>query len=337
MSEAFYYGGQAVIQGVMIRGQRNISLAVRCPDGGLTLITKPLATLYTGKIRKAPLLRGVFVLIESLFLGIQTLLQSANISLGEEEKTPNAMVWGILVLSLAFATGLFFVVPLLLVNLVDPYLPNSMVSSLVEGIIRIGIFLLYLGVLNLMPDIRNVFAYHGAEHKVVNAYEAGASLELEAVKEYSTAHIRCGTSFLLAVLILSILVFALLPQQEMWLRILSRILLIPIIAAIGYEFTRLGAAHAHNPVMHVLLAPGLALQAMTTRQPNDSQLETALLALKGAIEADNVGEASTHVDYQAHQPFNDKQNPELEGIPSPVQQDQSLVQEVLKGAIALAG
>lgn len=271
-----------------MRGRKNIALAVRRPSGELALITKPLGPVYTGRIRRIPFLRGVVVLVEALFLGIPSLFQSANISLGEEEKISNVVVWGIVVLSLGFAIGLFFVAPLFLVNLLDPYLNSSLVSNIVEGVIRIGIFILYLGVLNLIPDVKRVFAYHGAEHKVVNAYEAGIPLELEAVKGYSTGHIRCGTNFLLVVLIVAIFLFALLGRPEMWLRLLSRIVLIPVIAALSYEIIRLGAAYAHNPVVRILLTPGLALQAMTTRQPNDSQLEAALLALKGAIEADNA-------------------------------------------------
>jgi len=275
----------------MMRGQKSLVMAVRRPSGELALITKPLAAFYTGKMRRIPFLRGVIILVETLVLGIQALFHSANISLEEEEEeisTP--ALWGTLIVSLAFAAAFFFVVPLLLTHLIDAKLGSALVSNIVEGFIRLAIFVIYLGAMNLIPDIRKVFAYHGAEHKAVNAYEDGASLELEAVRKYSTAHTRCGTSFLFVVLIVSILVFALLGQPTLWLRILSRIILIPVIAAIGYEITRFGAAHADNRVMRALLTPGLALQAMTTRQPNDSQLEVAISALRGAVEADKVPE-----------------------------------------------
>jgi len=289
LPETFHYGGQAVIEGVMMRGQKILSMAVRRPSGELALITKPLAAFYTGKMRRIPFLRGVIILVETFVLGIQALFHSANISLEEEEEeisTP--ALWGTLIVSLAFAVALFFLAPLFLTQLID--LSSPLLSNIVEGFIRIAIFVIYLGAVNLIPDIRKVFAYHGAEHKAVNAYEHGASLELEAVRKYPTAHTRCGTSFLFVVLIVAILVFALLGQPTLWLRILSRIILLPVIAAIGYEVTRFGAAHADNRVMRTLLAPGLALQAMTTRQPDDSQLEVAISALRGAVEADRVRE-----------------------------------------------
>ncbi len=268
-------------------------MAVRCPSGELRLITKPLAATYTGKVRKIPLLRGVVILIETLVLGIQALFQSANISLEEEKEEISApTLWGVLVISFGFAIALFFVGPLFFTHhLVDPYLGSSLVSNIVEGVIRIAIFFVYLGAINLMPEIRKIFAYHGAEHKVVNAYEDKAPLELDMVRKYSTAHLRCGTSFLFVVLIIAIIVFALLGHQAMWLRILSRIVLIPAIAAIGYEVTRLSANYASNRFVRALVAPGLALQAMTTRQPNDTQLEVAISALKGVIEADELRES----------------------------------------------
>ena len=268
-------------------------MAVRRPSGELRLITKPLATIYAGRVRRTPLLRGVIILIETLVLGIQALLQSANISLEEEKEEISApTLWGILIASLGFAVALFFLAPLFLTHLIDPYLGSALVSNIIEGVIRIVIFVIYLGAMNLIPDIRKVFAYHGAEHKVVNAYEDGAPLELEVVRKYPTAHSRCGTSFLFAVLIIAIIVFALLGHQAMWLRILSRIVLIPAIAAIGYEVTQLSVNYASNRFMRALVAPGLALQAMTTRQPSDTQLEVAISALRGVIEADELQESN---------------------------------------------
>jgi len=285
----FHYGGQAVIEGVMIRGRENVAVAVRRPDGEISATSQPLANLYKGRVRNWPFIRGIIVLIETLVLGIQTLLHSAQIAAAEEDEKgiSPALLWGSLVIAVAFAVALFFVAPLLLTRyLVDPYIASALASNIIEGIIRIGIFIAYLKVISLMPDVKKIFAYHGAEHKVVNAYEAGMPLEIDYVKKYSTSHARCGTSFLLAVLVISIFVFALLGRPPLWLGILSRIVLIPVIAAIGYEFIRFGAAHNQNRLVHGILAPGLLLQAMTTGEPNDSQLETAISALKKVIEAD---------------------------------------------------
>ena len=288
MAKEFHYGGQAVIEGVMMRGQRSMAVAVRSPSGQVHVSTKPISNSQTG-IRRIPFVRGIIVLIESLVLGIGALFESANISLGEEDqKISGPLLWGTLAVSMAFAAAVFFVTPLLITrNFVDPHLSNStLLSNLVEGIIRVAIFVVYLALVNLIPDIRTVFAYHGAEHKTINAYEHHVPLEPEPVAKFSTAHVRCGTSFLFAVMIIAIVVFSLVGSPDIWVRIVSRIVLIPVIAAIGYEFTRFSARYADNRIVRVLFLPGLALQKMTTRQPNNGQIEVAISALKGAIEAD---------------------------------------------------
>ncbi len=288
MAKPFYHGGQAVIEGVMMRGKENIAISVRRPDGKLEVIKQPLAEIFKGRPREIPLVRGIIVLIETMVLGIQALIQSAQIaSAEEEEKIPTAALWGVVAASIAFAVALFFIVPLLATRSFDLYIASDFVSNLIEGFVRIGIFIAYLKIIGLLPDIKKVFAYHGAEHKVVNAYENGSPLEVEAIKSYSTAHVRCGTSFIFAVLIIAILVFALLGRPSLWLSILSRIILLPVIAALGYEVTRFGASHSKSILAQILLAPGLMLQSMTTREPNDSQLETAISALSEVIEADN--------------------------------------------------
>jgi len=289
-SKPFYYGGQAVIEGVMMRGRENVAVAVRCPDGEINVTSQPLASIYKGHLRNWPFIRGIIVLIETLALGTQAILHSAKVAAAEEDEKgiSPTLLWGGVAIAVAFAVGLFFIVPLLLTRyLVYPYIASALICNIIEGIVRIIIFIAYLKLISLMPDIKRVFAYHGAEHKVVNAYEAGMPLELDCVKNYSTAHTRCGTSFLLAVLVISIIVFALLGRPPLWLGILSRIVLIPVIAALGYEFVRFGAAHSQNWLVRGLLIPGLRLQAMTTGEPNDSQLETALSALKKVIEADS--------------------------------------------------
>ena len=288
-AELFPYGGQAVIEGVMIRGRDSVAIAVRRPDGEITVSCRPLANIYRGRLRNIPLARGLIVLIETLVLGIQSLFHSAQIASAEEEKDISpAALWGSLAIAVAFAVVLFFIAPLLLTRyFIDPYLTSALASNTIEGILRIAILIAYLKLIGVMPDIKKVFAYHGAEHKVVNAYEAGMPLELGYVRDYPTIHSRCGTSFLLAVLIIAILAFALLGRPPLWLGILSRVLLIPVIAAIAYECIRFGARHSHNRVVRCLLAPGLWLQSLTTGEPGDSQLETALSALKQAIAADS--------------------------------------------------
>jgi uncharacterized protein YqhQ len=287
LAKEFHYGGQAVIEGVMMRGQRSLAVAVRSPSGQVHVSMKPISNSQTG-IRRVPFLRGVVILVESLVLGVGALFESANISLGEEDqKISGPLLWGTLIASFAFAAAVFFVIPLLVTdNLVDPHINSSVLSNLVEGIIRVVIFLAYLALVNLIPDIRAVFAYHGAEHKTINAFEHHVTLEPEPVSRFSTAHVRCGTSFLFAVMIIAIIVFSLVPSSNIWVRIASRVVLIPVIAAVGYEFTRFSARYADNRIIRIMFLPGLALQKMTTRQPNNRQIEVAISALKGVIEAD---------------------------------------------------
>jgi uncharacterized protein YqhQ len=294
MAEPFHYGGQAVIEGVMIRGKEGVAISVRQPNGQLNVVRQPLASIYKGRLRQIPFIRGIIVLIETLVLGTQSLLHSAQVAAAEEgeEKIPTAVLWGTVVVSLGLGVVLFFMVPLFATRyLIEPYIESSLLSNLFEGLIRIGIFVAYLKLMSLIPDIKKVFAYHGAEHKVVNAYEAGVPLDVESVKRYSTAHARCGTAFLFIVLIVAIFVFALVPQPTLWIRILSRIALIPVIAVISYEIMKFGAGHGKNRVVRVLLAPGLLLQALTTREPDDSQIEAAISALNEVIKIDRTAES----------------------------------------------
>ena len=238
MAGSFHYGGQAVIDGVMIRGKEGVAISVRQPDGQLNVVKQPLASIYKGRLREMPLIRGIIALIETLVLGTQSLLHSAQIAATEEvgEKIPTAVLWGTVAASLALGVALFFMVPLFATRyLIDPYIESGVLSSIFEGLIRMGIFIAYLKLMSLIPDIRKVFAYHGAEHKTVNAYEAGVPLDVESVKMHSTAHARCGTAFLFIVLVVAIFVFALVGQPSLWIRILSRIALIPVIAVISYE------------------------------------------------------------------------------------------------------
>jgi len=292
----FYYGGQAVVEGVMMRGRKTLVTAVRSPRGEVVSNTTRLASIYSGRARRTPIVRGVIVLIESLVLGINSLMYAANVSLEEEgkedEKVSNGFLWLVVLLGVALAAGLFIVVPLVLTRLL--HIGSPVLFNLVDGVIRVAILIVYLAVMGLVPDLRRVFAYHGAEHKAVNAYEAGASLDSpESIRRYSTAHLRCGTSFLFAVVLISIFVFAVVGIHAAWLMVLARILLIPVIAGLGYEVIYFGGRHADNRFVRVLMTPGLWLQSLTTRQPDDAQLEVALTALKKVMEADEAPEPAS--------------------------------------------
>jgi uncharacterized protein YqhQ len=285
LAKKFYYGGQAVIEGVMMRGQKGIAVAVRRPNGEIALNREPLGGLSTSRIREIPLVRGIVVLVETLVLGIRTLFYSASVSLDEEVKISPWLLWGSVAVGFILALALFLALPLLATHYVDPYISPA-VSNLVDGVIRLVIFVIYLGAISLIPDIRRVFAYHGAEHKTINAYEAGEPLEVEKVRKYSTAHSRCGTNFILIVMVIAIIAFVFLGRPPMWLRYVERILLLPVIAAVSYELIKFGAAHIKNIVVRIFITPGLALQAMTTRQPDDRQIEVAISALQSVLALD---------------------------------------------------
>ncbi len=276
-----------------MRGRKAMVTAVRRPSGELAVNSQPLGGIYSGWMRRTPLLRGIIVLLEVMVLGMRTLLYSANISLEEEEaKISGWLVWLLVGVSLGLAVVLFFMAPLFLTKLLGTYITSSVVFSLTEGLIRAAIVLLYLWAIGLMPDIKRYFAYHGAEHKTINAYENGVPLEVETVRNYSTAHVRCGTSFLFTVVIIAIIVFALVGLPATWMLVLSRIVLLPVIAAIAYEVIYFSGRHADNRLVRVLTAPGRWLQRLTTREPNNGQLEVAIAALKGALERDGAKETT---------------------------------------------
>ena len=285
MSKKFYYGGQAVIEGVMMRGRKSIAVAVRQPNGEIALNSELLSGMSTGRIREIPLVRGIVVLIETLVLGIRTLFYSASVAVGEEIEVSPWMLWGSLAIGFILALGLFLGLPLLATHYADPYV-SSTISNLIDGVIRLVIFLIYLWSIGLIPDIRRVFAYHGAEHKTINAYEAGEPLEVDKVRRYSTAHSRCGTNFILIVMVIAIIAFVFLGRPPLWLRYVERLLILPAIAAVSYEIIKFGAGHIENIAVRVALRPGLALQAMTTRQPDDRQIEVAISALQRVLALD---------------------------------------------------
>ncbi len=278
--QTLYYGGQAVIEGVMIRGPHSVVVACRRPNGEIAVRRETLGGVYTGLLRRIPFVRGVIVLWETMALGMRSLIYSSNVALGEEENeiSPFAVL-GMGLAALAVVAAIFFAGPVLLTSWLEGRIDSSVVVVVIEGLIRLAILVAYIGLIGLVPDIRRVYAYHGAEHKSIHALEAGDPLEPPAVQRHPTAHVRCGTSFLLTIVVVSVVLFAALGSQELWLRVASRVVLIPVIAAIAYELIRLGGRFYGNPVARVLMWPNLALQKLTTRQPDDSQVEVALRAL----------------------------------------------------------
>ena len=287
----FSYGGQAVIEGIMIRGRSHFSLAVRREDGTISHVQEPLNTLFTGKVRRVPLLRGFLALVETLTLGIKALHQSANMAMvdqtseGEEEMSGWVLA-GTLVVSLLLGVGIFFVLPQLLVTPIHPFLPSDLIINIIEGLFRLAILVGYIWAIGFMKNIRRVFAYHGAEHMAVHTYEAGLPLSIENVRKFGTPHPRCGTAFLLTVVLVSILVFIFLGWPELHWRILSRLALLPVIAAVSYEIIRFSGLHQNWWIAKQVAVPGLLLQRLTTRQPDDGQIEVAISAMESAMAAD---------------------------------------------------
>lgn len=302
MTQKILYGGQAVIEGVMVRGRRFVACAVREPKGNVIVTSEALSPeIYASRWSKIPFLRAVTVLWDTLVLGTRMLMFSANIAVAEQlrdasagdasetKAIPAGAAFGTLAVSLVFGIGLFFVLPLFLASLADPFLnaslsnsnSASLASNILEGLIRLGLFLAYIGGIGLLPEVRRIFQYHGAEHKTIAAEEAGAPLTPEAIQHFSKEHPRCGTGFLLVVVVVSIFVFALLGRPPILLRIVSRIALIPVVAALSYELIKFGSAHRANPLLNWLVVqPSLALQALTTREPDDKMIEVAVAALE---------------------------------------------------------
>lgn len=293
MSPKFSYGGQAVIEGVMMRGPATRAVAVRRPDSTIVIDEQPVKSITNRyKILKWPLLRGVIVLFESLIMGMQALSYSANQAMEEEEEDLTSRdIIITMIIAFSLAIFLFVVIPTGATHYLTRWVSGSVAQNVVEGFIRIGVFLIYVVSISFMADIRRVFQYHGAEHRVINAHEAGEELSVENVQRYSSFHPRCGTSFLLIVMVVSILVFSLLGEQVLWWRILSRILLLPVVAGLSYELLKLSAKYEGSMLFKAIIAPGKWLQGLTTREPDNSQVEVAISAL-GAVLKDNRGEVN---------------------------------------------
>jgi uncharacterized protein YqhQ len=288
------YGGQAVIEGVMIRGRRTIALACRRPNGEIYRYREPLRSPLTrSRTARLPFVRGVVVLWESLSYGIRMLMKSADIQLEDEKqqlgKGGNTLILGV---ALVGALVLFIGVPYLATSAARALIPSSVVLNIAEGLIRLALLLGYLFAISFMPDVRRVFGYHGAEHMTIHAFEHGDPLVPDRVAPYPTAHPRCGTAFLLLVVVLTIVIFAFLPRVNLLLDLLVRLALVIPVASISYEVLRLGAAREKHPVMRLLIAPGILLQRITTRRPDNGMIEVAIASMEEALAGDREAEAA---------------------------------------------
>jgi uncharacterized protein YqhQ len=297
--EEMMYGGQAVMEGVMMRGRYIAAIAVRNPDGVIVVREEPVSgMLYRGRIAKLPFVRGVTGLWDALVLGMRSLLWSADVAMEEEEDIDvsfsGAFGVGTVIVSLAIMIGFFFMLPAAISDVLETWLnvESGVLTNFIEAVIRLALLIGYIAVVGQMEDIKRVFAYHGAEHKTINAYEAGAALSPDGIAPFSTRHPRCGTGFLLIVAFISFLVFVVLGRPEnIFLLMLSRVLLVPVIAGIAYEVIRFTARNLDNPVIATVAAPGLALQRLTTREPSPEMLEVASVALKRVIAAEEAQES----------------------------------------------
>jgi len=282
------YGGQAVIEGVMIRGRRTVALACRQPDGAIYRYREPLrSVMLRSRIARAPFVRGLVVLWESLSYGMRMLMRSADVQLAEDEKssggTTNSVAMGA---ALVVALVVFVGIPYAVTQALRGAVESSLALNVAEGLLRLVLFLGYLGAISLLPDIRRVFAYHGAEHMTIHAFEHGDPLTPDRIEPYSTAHPRCGTAFLLFVVVVAIVLFAFVPRTNLVVDLIARLALVIPVASISYEVLKLGAAHERNPVVGLLVAPGLLLQRITTRRPDRGMIEVAVASLEEAIAGD---------------------------------------------------
>ena len=294
MSEPTSYGGQAVIEGVVIRGRRTIALACRRPNGEIYRYREVLdSPLQRSRLAKLPFVRGVVVLWESLSFGMKMLMRSADIQLESPDgpaagdtKLGTGGSSAMMLVSVGAALLIFIGVPYLLTQLLHALITSSLLLNIAEGVVRMGLFVGYLFLISLLPDIRRVFAYHGAEHMTIHAFEHGDPLDAAHIEPYPTAHPRCGTAFLLFVVVIAIVLFAFIPRVNLLADLAARLLLVIPVAAIAYEVLKLGARHERNPLMRLAVAPGLLLQAITTRRPDAGMIEVAVASLEEALAGD---------------------------------------------------
>lgn len=280
-------GGQALIEGVMMRGQKSLAIAMRAPTGEIVVHTEKLSGLYQSRVAKIPFLRGVILLWDALGLGMKSLIRAANLQTGEDEKLEGPALYGTMALSLAMGIGLFFLAPYGVGKLGEWLGLNVWGAAVVEGIFRLLLVVAYIWGIGRMDDIRRVFQYHGAEHKTINAFEAGAELTPENVAKFSLEHPRCGTSFLLTLVLLTVIVFSFLHPLPLLWQIVARLLLIPILAGVAVEYIRWTANHLSSPLVRTIIRPNLALQGLTTREPDLSMLEVAITSFNEMRLAEN--------------------------------------------------
>ena len=295
--EKYQVGGQAVIEGVMMRSKHFWAMAVRRPDKTISTILFKDGSL-TGKYKVLGFIfiRGIVSLIESMALGFKALSYSVNEATGAEIKFSRKEMIVSIIIAVVFAVGVFFILPTVIGRTFSGFLPNIIVYNIMEGLIRIGFFLIYILAVSQLRDIKRIFQYHGAEHKTIQAYENNEELKPENVSKYSTIHVRCGTSFLVIVMIVAIFVFAFLGKQPIVWRIISRILLIPVIAGISYELIRLAGKFNKHRVINIIFYPGLLLQKITTREPDNDQIEVAISSFKKVLEAEKTLETVKYVN-----------------------------------------
>jgi uncharacterized protein YqhQ len=294
----FFYGGQALIEGVMMRGRTTVAMSVRPPSGEIRTLSEPLpdALRATNRWLKIPLLRGVLVLYETLVIGTRMLMRSASIAAeGEDIELGRGTIIGTMIFSIGFAVALFFLLPLFLSTFAESATDSDLVANAIEGLIRLVIFIAYIALIGMMSDIKRVFAYHGAEHKAIHAHEAQRPLTPDEVDRFSTAHTRCGTTFILIVVVISIFFFSLVPRAGVPLPLLfvSRIVLVPVIAGVAYELIRFGARYFGNPIVRTIYTPGLWLQSLTTRRPDRPMLEVSIASLEACLADDRAAAASS--------------------------------------------
>ena len=291
------YGGQAVMEGVLMRGKQHVAMAVRAPDGQILTYEEELPALYRSKWMSVPFLRGVLGLWDSLNLGMRFLTKSSNMVSGEDEQIEGKNLVVTVLLSLVIGIGIFFLLPALVTGWLDGPLGierletlGNWLSNLLEGLLRLTLLIVYLVVVGRMPEIRRVFSYHGAEHKTINAFEAGAELTPKNVSKFTLVHPRCGTSFMLTLVLISILFFSLLGPLALHWRLLTRLLLLPVVSGFAYEYIRFAARHMDKSAfMRLLIKPNLALQKLTTREPSEDMLEVSIKAFNLMFEAEQKG------------------------------------------------
>jgi uncharacterized protein YqhQ len=297
----YTYGGQALVEGVLMRGRDAIAVAFRHPNGSIVWAEERLDSGFHGsRIAKLPLVRGLVVLYETLIVGSRWLVRSAGLQAQEEGvELGKGSVAVMLLITLVAVVGIFFLLPLLVASATTGG-QGDFAQHIVEGVVRVALFMGYLLLISRAGDVSRVFQYHGAEHMTIHALEHNDPLTVEKVRQYPTAHQRCGTEFLVIVIILSILAFSLIGRQDPVLMVLSRIALIPVIAAVGYEILRFGARHRGNPIIRALYLPGIWVQMITTKQPTDEMIEVAIVSMQQALLADgeSVPEGSAELPRQ---------------------------------------